>query len=138
MSRKNKHASSQRRPRPPSPKPEPTTDNVLDDTVAAFTCSHGVVEDFRLYCEEELERMDMNIDFGQVAREIWATRPGRAATITAALADYISICERHREALRALRPRFAALFDENIHEHVDPVEPWRDLIRLRLYTPPES
>ena len=138
MSRQKKHPKARQKNRPPRPTPEPTTDKVVDNTTAAFTSSHGVARDFLLYCYEELERMDMNLEFGQVAHEIWAGRPGPGPATVAAIAQYIAACQRHRDGLLALRPRFATLLEDHINEHIQPVEPCRELIRRRLFTAPES
>lgn len=135
MSRKKKPRARPER-RPARPEPAPSTDTVVDNTTAAFTSSHRVAKDFLLYCDEELERMDMNLDFGSVAREIWAGRPGRGPAIVEALAEYLSACKRHHDAILAVRSRFAALVNDHVDEHVDPIEPCRDLIRRRLFTPP--
>jgi hypothetical protein len=137
MSHKKKRPKARPTIHPPRPNREVSKDHVLNDTTAAFTSSHAVVKDFLLYCDEEIERMEMNTDFGHVAQEIWAGRSGRGATIVAALADYIAICQQHRDAILALRPRFATLVADNVHERAEPIALWRELIRTRLLAPPE-
>lgn len=136
-SRKKRKASPRRPIAPPAPAGD-NVDAVVSDTAARFTCTHEVVADFLHQLDNEIEDLEMDIDFNQVALEIWQGRAGRAGTVTAALTDYLGERRRNLAALTALRTRFADLAAEDVHEHLDPVEPWRDFIRRRLFPDPPT
>lgn len=138
MSRKKKKPRSPRPRRPPATPAAPPIEKVLDDTTAHFTCSHGVVDDFLYQLDEEIDELKMDIDFNQVALEIWQGRTGRGEAIAAALADYLAERKRNLANLASLRERFAALLSDDAHEHIDPVEPWRQLIHQRLFPDPPA
>ena len=74
----------------------------------------------------------------QVAPEIWQGRAGRAETVAAALTDYLAQRRRNLAALTGLRPRFADLAAENVHDHLGPFAPWCDFIRRRLLPDPPT
>ena len=64
---------------------------------------------------------------------MWAGRPGRARDLAQTLAEFVIERERETAALTVLRQRFAALAaDELFHEHLDPVEQWRDFLRSTI------
>lgn len=108
-------------------------EQVIASTAARFTCATDTARDFSWQCEDELEDIEADLAFNRVAHEMWRDRPGRAEVLAQTLADFIAAREQHQQALTDLRRRFDALVAENIHEHLDPPEAYRDLIRRRVF-----
>lgn len=111
----------------------PSWDVVIQDTAACFTCSRQIAKDFVDQCDSRLEDLEADIAFNRAAHTMWAGRPGRARDLAETLAEFVTEREREAAALTALRQRFAALAaDELFHEHLDPVEQWRDFLRSTI------
>lgn len=137
--KKRKRPGWQERRRRQERADEQLFDDVASDTAAVFTCSRSTAEDFAGQCADRLEELDADIQFNQVAAEIWSGRPGRAGELAAALAALCTERERQRDAMTALCDRFEALArDEAFDEHLDPVAQWREFIRQRLFPDPPS
>jgi hypothetical protein len=81
-----------------------------------------------------LETLDCDLAFNRVAHEIWSERPGHGQQIAEALAAFIAERERYVQALTELQQRFTTLRDLGPqHEHLEPVEKYRELIRARVF-----
>jgi hypothetical protein len=113
---------------------------IIEDTAAVFTCFYEIARDYADQCEMSRENLEADIAYNQVACEIWRDYPGpRAEQLLAALADHLTEKQRHIEAIRELEARFEALTTPPLHEHLDPVELYQDLIRRRIFPrDPES
>jgi hypothetical protein len=134
MSRKKKQPHRRRRLAERRVPKDQLIDDVVLDTAAVFTCSEKVAQDFSSQCDERLAELESDVAFNRVAQDIWAGRPGRAAELASALAALVAERERQIRTLTELGARFAALAaDDSFHEHIDPVEPWRDFVRKRLF-----
>lgn len=110
-------------------------DDLVQDTTATFTCSTKTAQDFAYNCAQPVEDIDLALVYARLAQEIWQGRPGRAEELVAAITALIEEHERHRDALRALGARFVALGELDEHEHLDPPEAYRDLVRARITAP---
>jgi len=110
-------------------------EDVVVDTAGQFTCSTKIADDFAYQARSRIEDLESDLAFNRVAVEIWKDRPGRAAVLAEALAAFLAERERYYEALVQLRDRFEVLArDESFqHEHLEPVEPFQDLIRRRVF-----
>lgn len=138
MSRRKKRIRTTRHKRRQAPE-RPSWDDIIQDTAACFTCSRQIAEDFVAQCDSRLEDLEADIAFNRAAHKMWAGRPGRAEDLAQTLAAFVTEREREAAALTALRQRFAALAtDELFHEHLDPVEQWRDFLRTTILPDPPS
>lgn len=132
MARRKKYNKAQKRQRRQQKEIEQRKD-VATDTAAIFTCSTEVVSDFARQCERIREDVECDLLYNRIAHEIWDKRPGAAADIADALADFAAERQRHLESIDKLSARFAALArDDSFHEHLDPVEQYRELVEMRL------
>lgn len=116
-------------------------EELVHDTAAVFTCTYEISRDFADQCGDALETLDADLAFNRVAHEIWAGRPGRPQELAEALAALQRERERHVTELRELEKRFRTLAaDENWHEHLEPPEAYRALVRERVFpdTKPSS
>jgi len=109
--------------------------DVILDTAATFTCSVHTAEDFAYQCDRVCEGVQTDIDFNRLAHEFWAPHAaGPGKELAEALAAFLAERERHAAAVVALKSRFERLAaEESTHEHLDPVERYRELVRLRLF-----
>lgn len=112
--------------------------DVAQDTAARFSCSTEIAEDFANQCEHRLEDLRVDLIVTRLALEMWTGREGPALVIVDALTAMAAERQRHADAIAELGRRFAALaVDESIaHHHLEPVEPYRDLVRQRLFIDP--
>jgi hypothetical protein len=105
-------------------------DDFVQDTAARFTCSTETAADFAFHCQSRGTDLDVDLALARLAQEIWQDKS--QASLVAALADLASEEQRHRDALVALGQRFDALANEQNHQHLDPPEDYRLLIRQRI------
>jgi len=134
MARRSKPAKSEKRRRKQQPRERNQTTDVIVDTAARFTCSSQVTDDFAEQCSSALETLDCDLAFNRVAHEMWRERPGHGQQIAEALAAFLTERERYAQALTQLQQRFTALRDLGPqHEHLEPVEKYRELIRARVF-----
>jgi uncharacterized coiled-coil protein SlyX len=128
MSRRKKRSQTAHNSRRHEQK-RPSWDVVIQDTAACFTCSRQIAKDFVAQCDSRLEDLEADIAFNRAAHQMGAGRPGRAQDLAQTLAEFVTEREQEAAALTALRQRFAALAaDEFFHEHLHPVEQWRDFL----------
>jgi hypothetical protein len=108
-------------------------DKLISDTTATFTCFRSICRDFLDQCRDHREGVDADLAFNRVAHAIWKDRPDRAQDLVSALDEFIAARTRYLADLTALESRFAALAASNDHEHLEPVERYRDLIHRMLF-----
>lgn len=108
---------------------------VIHATASTYTCSHEMATDLVEQTEGALEELEGDIFFNQMALEIWRDHTEKAPQLVQALADFLAERERHQAALLAFQNRFMEIEGADSHEHLDPVEKYRDLIRERLSDP---
>lgn len=108
-------------------------DALVQDTAATFTCSFDTAKDFAYQCSRALDDLNTDVTFNRLAHEIWAGRPDHTPELTAALEDCLRERERHMAELRQLEKRFSAVAATNTHDHLDPVEDYRKLVRERIF-----
>ncbi len=134
MARRVKPGKVEKRRRKQKRRERSQTTDVIMDTAARFTCSTEVATDFADQCSSALETLDCDLDFNRVAHEMWRERPGHGQQIAEALAALITERERHALALTELQQRFTVLRDSGPqHEHLEPVDRYRELIRMRIF-----
>ncbi len=87
-----------------------------------------------------LKTLETDVEFNQVAVEMWSGRPGRAAELAEVLGALLQERRRQREVLSELHQRLESLAaDDDFHEHLDPVEQWKQFVHQRLFeTPPQE
>ena len=109
--------------------------NIIIDTAATFTCSVHTAEDFAFQCERVREDVQIDVDFNRLAHEFWAEHTeGPGKELADALAAFLAERERFAAAVAALKPHFDRLaVEEGEHQHLDPVERYRELVRLKLF-----
>lgn len=133
MSRKRKPNRSERQKRQEI-RAKSALDEVVEDTASTFTCSHEIAHDFAWQCSHGQEELESDILFTRIAEEIWRDHTGEAKELVQTVADFLTERERHQAALLALEARFTTLADANIHEHLEPIETYREMLRGRLST----
>jgi hypothetical protein len=109
-------------------------DDFVQDTAAHFTCSTETAADFAFHCQDRATDLDVDLALAQVAQEIWHDKS--QPSLLAVLADLAAEEQRHRDALAALGERFQSLVREQGHQHLDPPEAYRRLIRQRILAEP--
>jgi hypothetical protein len=123
---------SQKNGKKPIAQKKQNTD-LVEDTAAIFTCSWETAADFASQCDSAIDAIECDLTYHHLAHEIWSAKPG-ALELTAVLADYQSELGRHIAVLRQLQARFASMCTETApHEHLDPIEKYRELVRQRLF-----
>jgi hypothetical protein len=134
MSRKKKIHRQQRR-RLQRQKRDSQAENIVFDTAAVFTCATETAQDFVHQCESRIEDVEIDLTFTDLAKEIWAAHPARAKSLTDALIALAAEQQRYLALLEEFCDRFDALAADQAlaHQHLDPVEPYRDLVRRRLF-----
>jgi hypothetical protein len=105
-------------------------DDFVQDTAARFTCSTETAADFAFHCQSRGTDLDVDLELARLAQEIWQDKS--QPSLATALADLANEEQRHRDALVALGQRFDSLANEQSHQHLDPVEDYRVLIRQRI------
>lgn len=116
--------------RPPTEAERDAT--LVDNVTRVFTCFTEVANDFRHQCGANLEDLDCDILYNRLALEMWNGAPGRASELIEVLTDYLALRERHLAALNAIEPRLVALLTTPAHDHLDPPDHWREVVRKRI------
>lgn len=106
--------------------------NVVIDTAATFTCSTNIAGDFAWQCGQGAVDLASDILFLRIAHEIWGSHANDSKELARAIAEFLTEHERHQAALRTLEARFTQLEEGDAHEHLEPIETYRDLVRDRL------
>ncbi len=139
MSRRKKRPHGMKKDRPKA-KRTPTEaeldEALVQDTAAVFSCAFETAADFLRQCQKDLDELDTGLTFGRLALEIWAGHPGAPESLVAVLRDYLDVRRRLLDDLTAIERRLEALTAGEVHMHIDPIEPLRDLVRKRLFPPP--
>jgi hypothetical protein len=116
-------------------------DDLIVDTAATFTCSFETAHDFACQCSRTIDELETDVVFNRLAYEIWSGHPERMPELTAALADCLAERERHLTQLHQLEERFNAIATTDVHNHLEPIEDYRKLVRERIFpdvTPPSD
>lgn len=114
-------------------------DEVAQDTAARFTCSTEIADDFAAQCASDLDELESALAFNRVAVEMWTGQRGRAEDLAAALVDLLQERRRHFHAVLAIADRFNEICqDEAFHQHLEPIEHYRDFVRRRLFDPNDA
>ncbi|MCP4447943.1 MAG: hypothetical protein GY811_21800 [Myxococcales bacterium] len=137
MARKKKLRKTKSKKRQPKDSKEAKEarrlDSLASDTTATFTCSTQLIADFTRECERIQEEGECDLLYNHLAIEIWNERPDLAPDIVDALTDLTAERERHLGALGKFAARFEKLATTTpSHQHLDPVERYRELVHLRL------
>lgn len=109
------------------------------DTASRFTCTTGVAQDFADQCEQRTQDLDFDLACNRLALEMWepALSDG-ARPVVALLRELAAERERHRDALVQLQVRLDEYAQREIHEHLEPVEQYQELVFRRLFQPDEE
>jgi hypothetical protein len=112
--------------------------DVVQHSAAILTCAAETAGDFAYLCTEALEELDLDLPYLRLALEIWREHPNQSTqALLAALEDLLTERLRHREALNRIEQQLQHLeADPSLHIHLDPIDRYRELVRLRLYPPP--
>jgi hypothetical protein len=106
---------------------------LIQDTAGLYACFFEAARTHVDLCKIRLEELDTATLFNRLAQEFWQNRPGRAAILHQALTDLLAEHLRYEDAIAKLEARFAALTDPEVHDHLAPIEEYRELTRRRLY-----
>jgi hypothetical protein len=140
MSRKSKLGRTDKRRRRQQAQQRQRDLDLIRDIAATYTCSTEIAQDFLEQCIDGIEGIAADLDFNKVAHEMWHDHPGAGQQIAETLAAFIEVREKYLRALQDLKPRFEALVQQAPqHEHLDPIEKYRELVRARMFadvTPP--
>ena len=133
MSRKIKPGKTDKRRRRQAAQQRQRDLDLIRDTAATFTCATEIAQDFLYQCTDGIEGVEVDLAFNRVAHEMWRDHPGSGQQIAEALAAFVEERERYLRALTALKPRFEALVQMTQHDHLRPIEKYRELIRARMF-----
>jgi hypothetical protein len=112
---------------------------VVEDTAARFTCAAETADDFAYQCTRAQEELDLDLLVHRLALEIWREHPDRAPALLEALEELLTERLRHRQMIERISERLQTLADDPaFHIHLEPVEPYRDLVRSRLFPQPPA
>jgi hypothetical protein len=134
MSRKKQKPNRAERQRRQEERAKTEFVDVIQDTAGTFTCSHELAHDYAWQCGHSIEELEGELLFNRIAGEIWRDHTGNARELAQTVADFLAERERHRAALSDLEKRFLVLADTDSHEHLEPIETYRELVRDRLST----
>ena len=132
MSRKKKKPNRAGRQKQQEKRAKTETEELIQDTAAVFTCSYELASDFAWQCGDNVEDLESDILFNQIAIKIWRDHSGPMKELPQVLTDLLTEKERHRAALTDLELRFKNLADMNHHEHLEHIETYREMVRDRL------
>jgi hypothetical protein len=109
------------------------------DVASRFTCSTGVAQDFADQCEQRIEDLDFDLTCNRLALEMWEPIASDAARpVVALLHEIAAERDRHRQALVELQIRLDEYAQQEIHEHLEPVDKYQELVFRRLFEPDEQ
>lgn len=109
------------------------SEDLIVDTAAVYTCSFEVALDYTSQCQKHTEDFEDDLVFAKLARDLWKDRPGKGEKIAAALSDLIEARQEYLKAVTELTSRFEALMDPKNHEHLDPIEKYRERVHYGLF-----
>ena len=114
--------------------------DVVQHSAAVLTCAAETAGDFAFLCTEAQKELDLDLPYLRLALEIWSEPPNPSIPpLVAALDALLTERLRHRDALNRIEQQLDHLkADPSLHIHLDPIERYRDLVRLRLYPPPPT
>jgi hypothetical protein len=137
MSRRTKLPPGQRKSKQRPPTEAERTRRLIADTLATFTCATQIAHDFLHQCVDELESLDCQIDYNQLALQMWGSS-AHAQDLVSVLSDYLAARMHHRDALTLLRQRLTSLTATPNHQHLEPAD-WHDAVSKRvLFVPPTT
>lgn len=137
MSRRKKLPHGRRKSPHPLTTKAARTERLIADTLATFTCATHIAHDFLHQCVDELESLDCQIDYNQLAIQMWGSSSAQAADLVSVLSDYLAARERHCDTLTTLRQRLTALIATPDDQHLDPAQ-WRDAVSKRVLFVPST
>ncbi len=105
---------------------------LVEDTTATYTCSHEMAVDLLWQAEHALEEVEGDLFFNQLALDVWRGHGEKAPELIRALIDLMTERQRHQAALSSLKVRFETLQETDVHEHLEPEEPFYELVRERM------
>jgi hypothetical protein len=108
-------------------------DDLVSDTAATFSCLWKTTRDFLHQCQDHREGLEADIAFHRIALAIWQGREGQAEKLSSTLSEFLEARTRFLGELSAFELRFAELEKTVGHEHLDPVEHYRDIVRGMLF-----
>jgi hypothetical protein len=134
MKRKKKLSRSEREKRKEI-RIERDTEELIENTAQTFTCTHEIANDFAYQCSDQAINLEADILFTQIAIEIWDQKSAPITVpLVKTLKELLIAREHHYKNLLELETQFKRLVELNEHEHLEPLDPYTDLIRGRLDT----
>jgi hypothetical protein len=111
----------------------------VEDTTSRFTCTTGVAEDFADQCEQRIYDLEFDLVCTRLALEMWGPVPSvTARPVVELLREVLAERERHHQALMQLGQRLDEYAQRDIHEHLEPMEKYAELVFKRLFEPPSD
>lgn len=111
--------------------------SAVEDTASRFTCTTGVAQDFADQCEQRIEDIEFDLVCTRLALEMWSSVPSETARpVVELLREVLAERERHQQALIRLGERLDECAQRGIHEHLEPMEQYAELVYKRLFEPP--
>lgn len=112
--------------------------DVVQHSAAVLTGAAETAGEFAYLCTSAQEELDLDLPYLRVALEIWREQPSQSTQpLVAALDDLLTERLRHRDALNRIAQQLEHLkADPSLH--LDPIDRYRELVRLRLYPPPPA
>lgn len=106
--------------------------DLVHDTAAVYTCSYEIAHDYASQCRKNKEEFEIDVVFTNVAHEIWAGRSGKGQQIADTLAKLLAARRKYLATITELLPRFEGLMDPTNHEHLEPIERYRQQVKSGL------
>jgi hypothetical protein len=111
----------------------------VEDTTSRFTCTTGVAKDFADQCEQRIEDLEFDLVCTRLALEMWnPVTSVTARPVVELLREVLAERERHHHALMQLGQRLDEYAQRGIHEHLEPMEQYAELVFKRLFEPPSD
>jgi hypothetical protein len=114
-------------------------DDVVKDSTATLTCAAETAGAFAFQCTHQQEELDLDLPFLNLALEIWRASPSVPPSLLTALDALLAEEMRHHETLHRIAQQLEQLAaDPALHIHLDPIDPYRELVKRRLFPEPPA
>jgi hypothetical protein len=109
------------------------SEELVELTAQTFTCAHEIAIDFAFQCRDQIIDLDGEIIFNEIALEIWNQQHSPSTTsLVKVMKDLLTERDRYRKKLSELETQFNQIIELNLHEHLEPIDPYIELVRARL------
>jgi hypothetical protein len=110
----------------------------IRETAERFTCTSEVALTFAEQCAERLDETAYDLEQSRVALEIWAAArtSDNVKKVVELLSELAAEHERHLRTMASLGARLDEYAARDIHEHLEPIQPFAELVYRRLFLAP--